>query len=156
MLATGLILLCLGVLSLVRYSDDFINGWSSRSWPKTRGTIVRSWLEEWVSNKGGHSFKVRAVYAYQVAGIRYENDKIQFSNQLSGGDRSYGAQQLAKIAPAGQSRDVYYDPNYPSRSCLIPGVSVFYLTLVPCLTGLFLLGGVICTCSGLRRFFAAL
>lgn len=155
-LAAGVIFLGLGVWSVVSHAENTFYGWSSRNWPKVRGTIVRSWLDEYISTKGGHSFEVRAVYAYKVGGIRYENDKIKFSTQLTGGDRPYGEQELARIAPAGQPRDVYYDPDRPSRSCLIPGVSAYYYTIFPFVTGLFFLIGGTSMWVAVRKFLAAI
>jgi hypothetical protein len=156
MLFVGLVLLGLGVLSLYRNGEKFCNGWASGNWPKTRGKVMRSWLEEYISNKGAHTFEVRAVYTYTVAGIRYENDTVEFTSQLVGGGREYGEKQQAKYAPAGKACDVYYDPNQPQRSCLLPGLSGVYMTIVPCLTVFFFLLGGVTTWTAVRGFLASL
>jgi hypothetical protein len=143
MFGIGIVVLGMGIYSLVHRSSDVINGWSSRNWPKTRGTIARSWLEEWVSTRSGHTFELHAIYQYEVAGIRYQNDKVEFSNKLAGGGREFANKELAKIAPDGKACDVYYDPNRPSCSCLVPGITTFYLIFMPSLTlFFFFIGGV--------------
>jgi ribosomal protein S27E len=151
MLGISLVMISLGVASVAKYSENTINGWASRNWPKTRGLVARSWLEEWVSTKSGHISYLRAVYTYEIAGIRYENDKVEFTSQIGGGGRAYGERELARIAPAGQPCDVYYNPNRPSLSCLVPGVSALYLTVLPFVTLFFFLIGVVGLWTSVRQ-----
>jgi hypothetical protein len=152
----GLFMLGLGVVSVVRNFDDFVHGWASSKWPKTTGVVSRSWVEDYISNKGSKSYELRAVYQYEVGGIRYQNDTIHFSKQLQSGDHAIGERELAKIAPVGKPCTVYYDPNRPTVSCLVPGVSVFYLTILPFLTCFFFLVGGVCTWTSVRKMLASL
>jgi len=148
---------CIGLAVAVVAStvDNTIKGWSSRTWPKTRGTVVRSWVEEWQSDKGGgRSFVLGAIYRYEVAGKHYENNNVKFSKQLEAGDRARGEEQLAKLAPSGGTCVVYYDPKDPARSCLVPGATLFYLIVLPFLVLLFFFIGVICTWGSARRILA--
>jgi hypothetical protein len=154
-LCIGLGCVGLAVAIVASTLGDAINGWSSRAWPKTQGTVVRSSVEEWQSNKGARSFQLAAIYRYEVAGKRYESDRIQFCKQLQAGDRARGEEALAKIAPSGRPCPVYYDPSDPSRSCLIPGASLFYLIFLPSMAlFLFLIGGV-CIRGSARQILSA-
>jgi len=142
-LLIGLVILGLGVTVVANNLDNFVKGWSSQNWTKTQGVVVRSWVDEFISNRGSRSFTLGAIYRYQVDGRIYESSKVQFSNQLQSGDKARGEQELAKIAPARQYCVVYYDPKDPAQSCLIPGLSYFYLVFLPLLALFFLLiGGI--------------
>ena len=144
-LVIGLVIFGLGVAVVVNMAGEIVNGVASRSWPKTQGTLVRSYVEEWRSNRGGRSYNLVAIYRYEVDGKPYENDRISFARQQQAGDRAIGEQELAKVAPSGKPCAVYYDPSDPKRSCLVPGSSLFYLVFLPFLSLVFLLVGGVCT-----------
>jgi hypothetical protein len=141
----------LGVAVVASSLGDAVNGWLSRNWSKTQGTVLRSWVEEWQSDNGSRSYTLCAIYRYSVDGKRYENNKVQFSNQLRAGDHARGAEELAKIAPNGKPCVVYYDPDDPSRSCLVPGPSLFYLIFLPTLALFFFLIGSVGTWGSARQ-----
>jgi hypothetical protein len=154
-LSIGLGSIGLGIAVVVSTVGDAVSGWSSRNWPKTRGTVVRAWVQEWESDRGGRSYSLSATYKFEVNGKRYEGDRVRFSNQLQAGDFRRGEEELAKIATTGKPCDVYYDPSDPTRSCLVPGASLFYLIFLPLLAGLFLLVGVTCTLGSIRQILSA-
>jgi hypothetical protein len=120
-----------------------VEGLASRDWPKTQGIVVNSSVEEWFSARGGYSYTLVANYRYDVGGKRYAGNRVRLVNQRQPGDQQQGLQELAKVAPAGKSCVVYYDPANPTKSCLLPGTSSFHIVFLPLFaTLLWSVGGV--------------
>jgi hypothetical protein len=70
----------------------------------------------------GTMFRSRTTYAYRVAGVAYQRDRISF------GARSYASLRLLAMLGAvrfavGAPVDVFYDPLAPARSVLTRGAS---------------------------------
>jgi hypothetical protein len=154
-LAIGLVLIGFGITVVATTASSAINGWSSRNWPKTQGRVVRSWVVDYTSSKSAaRSYQLNAIYRYEVSGKRYESNTVGFGKRLESGDHASGEEELAKVAAEGKTCTVYYDPDDPSLSCLVPGPSLFYLVFLPLLSMFFLFIGSVCTWGSAKQLLA--
>ncbi len=138
-----------GVLALLGVIALAI-AWWSLSWPKTKGVVEVSFLDqndavlavglppEFASPEERSAESHAFAYRYEVAGTKYLNHRRKawgdFEWSLnSGGDSTgvsgkplwSGARDLAKWYRPGAHVDVYYCPLNPSWSCVEPGGFVF-------------------------------
>jgi hypothetical protein len=80
-------------------------------WPQTSGTVISSTVQ--VSARAGHRDEHPLVYyAYQVAGIVYQGNRIRRSGN------GLPATRTVDRYPAGAAVVVYYDPLNPGHSAL--------------------------------------
>lgn len=120
---TGWIMLALlGLFVTLAGIASFKVAVASPRWPKTTARVVKSWISQYRT----HSKSNRVVYSpmleyeYEVAGQSYIGDCIDFSS-YSGSQRQ--AQQI--LDDIGANRDyiqVYYSPNNPETSVILPGL----------------------------------
>lgn len=92
-------------------------GFASKSWQTVQGQIVQSVDGRWSSsyNGGPDSMYVGTVtYEYEVKGRWLTGNRVSFSPDLR-------PMLVTPIYPVGGRATIYYDPNVPERSVLIPG-----------------------------------
>jgi hypothetical protein len=113
---------------------------ASMTWPTTEGTITASEVKVSPGGRAGKNYSAAIRYSYQVAGARYEGNTIQFG--------SYGtfrktAEALVATYPVGRTVKVHCDPQRPTRTVLVPGVTGAAWTLFLCFcVGIFFVLGV--------------
>lgn len=122
---------------------------ASESWPGVTGQVIYTDVDrvhKMSSTSGSNSSEYRYVpevqYEYQVEGVTYEGDRIQFGSSR---ERSrFRAQDVVDRYPITSEVTVYYDPANPSKSVLEPGADLG-LTLMPWGGLIFLIGGIATT-----------
>jgi hypothetical protein len=120
----------LGGFFLMRHGFYYVRlGQESNSWPTARGKVVRSFLHSHTStstNQNGltstsTSYSPRIQYVYEKNGVMYRSEAMT----IGGGGLSFHSQTQAEFYldnyPVGKEIDVYYNPNSPAMSVLIPG-----------------------------------
>ncbi|HKB16718.1 MAG TPA: DUF3592 domain-containing protein [Planctomycetota bacterium] len=121
---------------------------ASSSWPATHGVVLRSELRELVRRSPWRPGEIqRAVeyeaiveYQYEIDGVRHASNGILASGPSVLPKRD--ASDLVSRFGAGSPVTVYYDPDDPTRACLIPG-SAFPPMGYVALIGVFLLAGAV-------------
>jgi hypothetical protein len=101
----------------------------ANSWPTASGQVVATTIDSSQSSRRT-SYTPKAVYTYEVAGRRYENNDIWLEESKS--FRKYAdAQEILGGIRVGGPVTVSYDPADPSRSRLRPsGLPWYFLVVV--------------------------
>jgi hypothetical protein len=94
---------------------------SSDDWPTVTGTIIYSDVYEEYNTDDGSSYYPDIEYRYVVNGITYENDDVYVGGINEGGSYSRAEEVVVRF-PLGKEVPVYYNPEIPQESALIPGV----------------------------------
>ena len=101
----------------------------SAGWPRTTGTVLggdmlRSETPTASDIRVGYSvtYEPHVRHEYAVAGRRYENARLTHAAQPQIPDSAAAQGQLSKY-PVGGQVTVFYDPENPSDSVLVPGSS---------------------------------
>ncbi len=98
------------------------NARATEQWPQTDGEVLESSLQE-SQGDDGILYSAHVVYRYALDGGEFESSRIWYGGQYSTGDRSE-IFEVVKRFPVGSSVTVYYSPDKPSESVLIPGTFV--------------------------------
>ena len=88
---------------------------ASRRWPTVPGVVQADEVEQ-RQNSLVVFYKLALRYRYEVDGISYEGDRVQFGPVRVTAKELIEA--LAKRYPPGAQVNVYYDPNDPSTAVL--------------------------------------
>jgi hypothetical protein len=94
------------------------NARASLSWLSCEGTVTRSEVER-SGHKGGSTYGVSIHYDYTVAAQRYTGNKYCFAPFESSNSRP--AKRIVAEHPVGSVVKVYYAPDSPEKSVLVPG-----------------------------------
>jgi hypothetical protein len=88
---------------------------ASRRWPTVRGLVQADTVER-RENSFGVFYKLALSYRYEVDGISYQGDRVQFGPaRVTAGEL---IESLATRYPPGAEVDVHYDPNDPSTAVI--------------------------------------
>lgn len=95
-------------------------------WPQVKGEVLASEVAK-TAGRGGSGSSRRSktrytpvvTYSYEVNGVSYENDLVQF---LASYDEESTAQEVVKNYPDGSEVMVYHAPDDPAEAVLIPGL----------------------------------
>jgi len=98
---------------------------ASTAWPTAGGKIIRSEIERSKSSSASNDTDMatdspeyaKIVYEYTVDGKRFESNKISFSVFTD------NPRKLVSQYPKGKSVRVYYHPEKPNHSVLVPGAA---------------------------------
>jgi uncharacterized protein DUF3592 len=137
----------MGLFLIVGASRNYRRGKQSLNWPKTRGIILTSNVEDKTRARqvGGRVrgretyYEARVRYAYKVEGKEYESTWTCHKD-----DRS-DAVGLAATRRSGDRLDVFYDPDNPERAALERWSGGGDLQLIRLGIGLLVLGGLLFT-----------
>jgi hypothetical protein len=103
------ILLVVGLAIILYCNRGLSKARTSVSWPSTKGKIITSTMQDAL---------LMASYEYEVNGKTYTSQRVSFlSNYISKEERS----RIRMTYPAGQTADVFYNPDMPGESTLIAG-----------------------------------
>ena len=95
-------------------------GWFSRSWPQVSGVVVETGcVLSGFDDSGDPLYDGKVIYRYVVAGREYRGNSIEALPELMGKEQ---AGRIAELYPPGKDVAVYYDPEDPRRSVLVPGL----------------------------------
>lgn len=127
-----LIILGLGLVTVIVVGYSILRGQKSRGWPNVSGSILSSRISVHESTDDDGStttnYGVALLYRYSVGGQEYQGTRRTFTD-VNTSSRAR-AEKILATYPQGGSVTVYYDPQKPSTSVLVPGVSwISYLFL---------------------------
>ncbi len=129
-------------------------GAATAHWPKVTGTIVSSSVDTVKRRRGPdfefgwrtlNLFRARTRYAYKLAGVTYESDRISFGAQYYANYRLLAKKDAARFTP-GQPVEVFYNPDAPEQAVLTqgaPGQIFVWLAAAALLGGAAHVAGVI-------------
>lgn len=89
----------------------------SQSWPTTPGRVILSEVETRYRTKGRRSHTAHIVYEYEVDGVRYECDRINFGGKTRHSLHHFAEQQAFRY-PTQMDVLVAYNPDNPSQAVL--------------------------------------
>ena len=92
---------------------------ASEQWPQTQGEILKSELEE-SQSEDGTMYGAHVAYRYAQDGGEFESSRVWFGGDYSTSDRSEMFEVVRKY-PVGSVVQVYYSPDNPAESVLMPG-----------------------------------
>ena len=119
---------------------------SSTKWPSVIGQLDSADLKLVVyrGRDGGSADEASALvvdfsYKYSVEGRDYDGKRVTYSDAIN---KTVGSLKRLQERYLGKNQiQVYYDPNQPGESVLIPGINIFNFT--PLITScLFILVGI--------------
>jgi hypothetical protein len=96
---------------------ELVHARASLSWSSCEGTVTHSEVER--SNHEGVTYGVSIHYDYIVADQPYTSNQYCFSPFES--SNSHSAMQIVAEHPVGSTVKVYYAPDSPEKSVLVPG-----------------------------------
>lgn len=113
---------------------------ASESWPTVQGSVTESQLESHTDD-GSTTYSVHVIYEYTVQGQQLDSDRVWFGGDYSTSDRS-GMQKIVRDYPIGKQVTVYYSPDDPTESVLLPGA--YFSTYIIFVVGMvFLVAGAV-------------
>ena len=136
-----------GLLTGAFFCTRIVQAYRSNQWPWVLGELESADLKQVVYNGreiDGTADKASALvvnfsYRYRVKNHDYRNRRVTFSDSVN---KTTSALKKLQEQYQGKSQiRVFYNPNRPEQSVLVPGLSIFNFT--PLITsGLFVLAGV--------------
>jgi Protein of unknown function (DUF3592) len=111
--------------------DTISEAKESETWPSVPGVITDSEITSYVRTNNGksqtmYSAEVKAVY--EVDGKQYSTSMINLAGSSSTSVRSSVQTKVQKY-PKGAAVVVFYDPEYPDRAVLEPGMPLLFWIL---------------------------
>lgn len=123
------IFLFLGLWSLTIGFSMGLEGWKAKSWPLAKGRVIISKVEEWRTPG-----KIRiARLCLNMDYLYIVGEKVYEGHRLDSGWRCFGSESHLKEVleryPSGKEVQVFYNPEYPEKSMLEPGLnwSIFFM-----------------------------
>ncbi len=143
----GAVFLLVGIITSAIFLLKIMKAFASANWPRVKGELLSTALRTVVFKgreaDGTPDYASAAVadfkYEYEVDGVKYSGSKVTFSDNVSKPLSSL--RKLQKLYKGQNNIWVYYNPQKPGESVLIPGVNIFNFT--PLITSfLFLAAGI--------------
>ena len=132
-LVFGSAFIFLGIITIILYRLKSRTIKQSLRWPATTGVIMHSYYFHSKSSRQSPSGPDIRYY-FIVNGRKYESSRVSFIDE-------HPAHELLSRFKANDKVPVYYDPDNPKRSVLIPGGYLnFYVTLVVAIIPFFIIG----------------
>ncbi len=91
---------------------------ASLDWPTVNGTVLSSQVREDYDSDNGYTYYPQVEYRYSVDDQVYESDRVFFGSDSASEENAYA---IVAQFPAGSTAAVYYNPDKPKQSVLIPG-----------------------------------
>ncbi len=110
--------------------EEANDGRDAVNWPTTSGQVVETKVTSHTSTSSSGSGRSRAtssttsyvpwvLYRYSVGGLELENHKVQ---TMTSYDTRAEAKQVIEQYPVDSTVTVYYKPDDPDKSVLVPGI----------------------------------
>ena len=103
---------------VIRHS---IMAYKSKCWISTQGNVVPKMLEL-KDNTGKKIFSHGTSYHYQVQGVDYESDRVEYDGEDSVVQNNIRLETFISTRPGISQINVYYNPTNPKLSVLRPGI----------------------------------
>ncbi|MEM7028476.1 MAG: DUF3592 domain-containing protein, partial [Chloroflexota bacterium] len=122
-----------GVFFLIDDGSKAYEAYTSQYWPTTEGEVVLAMVTAYADAKDNRSYRGTIKYAYTVDQAETnDNDFINYRVSIEPlpkvGTRAMANTQLEPY-PEGSFVEVYYNPNRPEKSLLVPYFSLTYLIM---------------------------
>lgn len=117
-LLVGILLMAMAPLAVVPILIVDSQSRASKDWPTAQGVIARSGLSR-VKLLNEEKYQADVKYHFQVNGRDYSGTRISFMSTTGSSEKAQYA--LIEPYPVGAEVTVYYDPDDPSSSILVPG-----------------------------------
>ena len=114
------ILLCLGVGLLTIARREFAIARSAERWPSVCGSVLVSKVAITSKYGGGKSYNAEIEYAFTLDGECYKGTNYSYVGAVRT-SKSRAEKQASRYAKGSKLR-VYYNPNEPEKSVVVPGV----------------------------------
>ena len=111
-IALGLAVVGAGVWTLIK-------SLRTESWPVTDGVIQSTREKSHSDSDGSTTYSAEVTYTYEVAGVKYDGDKISIGQMSSS---SQYAQKILDRYPIGKKVSVHYSPTDPAEAVLETGI----------------------------------
>jgi hypothetical protein len=129
----------LGAFFLFHFGSGVLGGYQSTKWSKVEGFVLSSTYEKIEGKRP--TYRPNIIYEFQLTDKKYESNKVSYDGAKTQFYREDVAKAFAVQFSKGPT-SVYYNPNNPKQSVLIPGYSRYQL--IPLGSGvIFLLCGLI-------------
>lgn len=112
-----------GVLIVLRGLWDVYSAWRTSFWERVPGQILNATIEETIhknSKSRNKVYEVKTTYQYDVYGRPYQGEKIAPSYIATSDQQDH--QNLLDWLNSTGTLSVFYNPNHPEQSVLLPGV----------------------------------
>jgi len=107
-----------GIGAIIYGYVETSNAKASNSWPVVQGKILSSEVGSYLS-RSAMRYIPKISYEFEVDGEVFTGKKVMFADVESSSKGS--PQRLVSKYPQGSSADVYYKPENPAVSVLLPG-----------------------------------
>jgi hypothetical protein len=113
-----LVIVSLGLLGLAGWMGwEFYSASAPLSWPTTEGVVRQGRIKEILKTRGGSQYQAAISYEYTVPGKQYTGDTFNTRNNYINRDSVAAVSQRYH---SGARCSVYYNPNSPDQSVLVP------------------------------------
>jgi hypothetical protein len=111
-----------GVFCILWAFIEFREGQQSLSWPVAEGIVYSAHIETHHDDEGGVSYSPRIAYHYSVTSNTYSGNRIRAVKGTDAAGRNYSKTKLLVDShQPGSTVRVFYNPNQPESSVLVPG-----------------------------------
>lgn len=114
------VIICLGVFAVTFCAYQLRLAVDSKTWPRTQGTVLKSYVAPFGMGARG-DYMATIIYKYTINGQVYKSHRlsvIQTASKQLTSLRGFVAEH-----PEGTQVTVYFSPNDPSLSVLVPGLT---------------------------------
>ena len=94
-------------------------GWISSDWPTCEGEFTLSEVSSKEDSDDETVYTFNVLYEYEVNGKQYQNSRL--ASRPVTASSTDGLSRYLRDFPKGASTDVYYNPNNPTESIILPG-----------------------------------
>jgi hypothetical protein len=130
--------IAMGLVMLWGIWSNGVSGVRSASWPSIRGEVIEVYVIRTPSARNVTSESWFVRYQYTVHDAEYIASTLSFDQR-----QAIGGPWMKTTYPAGKKVMVYYDPDDPATSCLLPGENSLVQLLGLSVMALVILGLVI-------------
>ena len=143
----GWAFIVMGVSAFLLLTNSLIKAAASSHWPSVLGKLQSSEIKRvTVSNRRGANRApiggdmTNFLYSYEVNGQSYSSKRVTFSDYIT--KTKNALDTLVRESEKKDLIDVYYNPENPKESVLIPGISIY--NILPFITfSLFICVGIV-------------
>ncbi len=117
----GGILIITGIGMIGVWIYLFLRALSTKNWASTTGKIIKGEVINSGTSSGSNSWSPTIKYLYSINDNQFEGDRIK--TIVSSYSSTKQAQKELDKYPVNSSVKVYYNPDKPADSVIIPGVA---------------------------------
>lgn len=142
-----------GIFGYLSYRDIKV-GRETFDWTPTDAVVISSFIDVSTDSEGDDSYAAIVTYTYTVNNIEYTASNYRYTTLMEYGSLSK-AEEIVNSHQEGDEITVYYDPEDPTRVCILQGYQV-YKVVILVVIGLIMGSVIIGTIVRFLRFSAIL